>query len=277
LAQGFFLDGGVCVFCQGMAFSTGSPTINGCGCLPNYFWNYITFRCQCDWVNGYSTNGNSCVNCSNILNTILSVNGTSCNCLPGYKWNASTLFCDCDTTAGSFISTPSGCYNCQLTRGSIGKVNGSTCSCLAGFVWDTVQLKCVCDYNQNFYLNNGICYDCLALSNTNNYASALGCGCANGLVWNSSTNACTCPVGYVMMSTACVICSQAVLLLSSGANVNGCTSCSNTEGFTLNNGICYPCSTLQLTTGAATSNGCVCRNISLFWVASYSACACNFY
>jgi hypothetical protein len=72
------------------------------------------------------------------------------------------------------------------------------------------------------------------------------------------------PIGYVMMSIACVICSQAVILLPSRATVNGCTSWSNSEGFTLNDGACYACSTLQYVTGAATSIRCVCSDSRLF-------------
>lgn len=124
---------------------------------------------------------------------------------------------------------------------------------------------------------NGICFDCWILDHTTTKATSTGCGCANGWIWSSSTNSCVCPTGYVMMGSACFICSQAIVLLPSGVTLSGCTACSNSEGFTLNNGICYACSTLPYTTGAALSTGCVCSNSSLFWVPSTSSCACNFY
>jgi len=274
--EGYFQAGVACTYCPGIAFTTGVVTINGCGCISNYFWNVITSSCQCDWVIGYFSNGGSCLNCSNIANTILPANATSCGCIPGYLWNASTLLCDCNTNGGSFISTISGCINCQIKRGSNGQTNGSSCICIAGFVWDPVQLICTCDYNQNFYQINGVCWDCSLLPNANSFASASGCLCANGFTWISSINACSCPPGYITIGTTCLSCSQAVSSLPSGVTVNGCTTCSFSQGFTMINGICFACSTLQLTTSVANSSGCGCTNSSLFWVQTLGSCACNF-
>lgn len=161
-------------------------------------------------------------------------------------------------------------------RGSFGATNGSACYCLQGFVWDPTQLKCVCDYNQNFYEFNGICWNCYSLPNTNSFATASGCICNNGLTWISSLNACACPSGYAVVGGNCISCTQAVFSLPSGVTVAGCTACSFSQGFTTINSICYSCSGLSLTTGAATSSGCTCSNSSLIWIPSLFSCACQF-
>jgi hypothetical protein len=163
-------------------------------------------------------------------------------------------------------------------RGSTGKVaNGSSCLCLTGFVWDSVGLVCICDNKQNFYQspNDGLCRDCWQIDNSNGLAFSQGCGCANGFIWMVNSSSCGCPAGYVNIGATCQSCAAAIGSLS-GKTVNGCSACSNGEGFFLSNGVCLVCSKLKYTTGAATTAGCRCITSSLIWVSSLNSCVCDY-
>jgi hypothetical protein len=172
-----FYKGSVeCIYCPGVAYTVaaGTATVNGCDCLPNYFWNGLTDKCECDFAKGFIGGAISpCIDCSSIANTGITPLSGSCSCKDGYKWNALTNNCDCDTSNGLAFSSNGVCVSCGLISGAI-KIgtDGQSCICVFGYLWNPTTKKCVCDFNNNYAVNNkGLCTDCMSHPLSNGLAN----------------------------------------------------------------------------------------------------------
>jgi len=78
----------------------------------------------------------------------------------------------------------------------------------------------------------------------------------------------------VNIGNICASCSSAKL--PTGATISGCNTCSNSQGFFLNRGVCTVCAYMDRTTGAATTSGCVCTSTVQKWYPEYNSCGCYF-
>jgi hypothetical protein len=173
---GFYKGSVECIYCLGVAYTVaaGTATVDGCDCLPNYFWNDLTDKCECDFVNSFIGGAISpCIDCSSIANThILPLSG-SCSCKDGYIWNALTNNCDCDTSNGLAFSSNGACVSCALITGGFKTgTDGQSCICVFGYLWNPTTKKCVCDFNNNYAVNNkGLCTDCMSHPLSNGLAN----------------------------------------------------------------------------------------------------------
>lgn len=273
---GFYKGSVECIYCPGVAYTVaaGTATIDGCDCLPNYFWNALTDKCECDFALGFIGGAISpCISCANIANTDIYPLSGACSCKAGYKWNAQTNNCDCDTSHGLAFSSGGTCVSCGLMSGAI-KVgtDGQSCTCVYGYIWNPTSKTCQCDYNKNFAINsNGLCADCKDMAYSNGLANSAGCTCINGFLWDSNQKMCACPAGSVVIGMMCTSCSTATL---GSATVSDCTACSATKGFASINMGCFLCPSQTASTGVVSGGQCACGSDSV-WRPGLGACACD--
>lgn len=274
-AKGFFRAADECIYCPSAPFSSGTASVNGCGCRQGYYWNVVNSRCDCDWSLGFVGQPGSCINCANVANTEINGTAAGCICVKGYKWSVNQ--CVCDVASGSFLTPSQACVNCRALLGARGFVlNNNSCACLPGLSWDSARQLCVCDYRQNFVTIRGLCRDCSTVPFSNGFATASGCECFKGYVWQGSSQSCVgCAAGFVSINGVCQSCASAPLPV--GATVAGCQSCSNAQGFVLAAGVCLACTSSLMSTGATKGNACVCKDVSLIWYPELQTCACYFF
>lgn len=275
-----FYKGSVeCIYCPGVAYTVaaGTATIDGCDCLPNYYWNDLTDKCECDFAYGFIGGAISpCIDCSSIANTDNRPLSGACSCKDGYKWNSQTNTCDCDTSNGLAFSSGGTCVSCALMKGGM-KVatDGQSCTCVYGYVWSPTDKICVCDYNKNFAVNSkGLCADCKDIAYSNGLANSLGCVCTNGFSWDSAKGMCYCPTNSVIIGRQCVLCSAATL--PTGTTSTNCNACENSKGFASSVLGCALCSSQTGASATVTGGVCTCTSSTTsVWSPALGACTCD--
>jgi len=152
-----------------------------------------------------------------------------------------------------------------------------------------VTSSCLCDWTIDYYGTAGSCISCSSLSNTVSPATATGCSCVAGYAWNGTQCVCNPSNGaFISTSGQCINCNTingALPIVASGGNSCTCIVgriwnatqqtcvCDYTQNFWLINGVCYDCTAVANTNGAASSSGCQCGQ-GLTWINSENMCDC---
>ena len=116
-------------------------------------------------------------------------------------------------------------------------------------------------------------------STVSNYNIATGaCNTGYAKQKNPITNqtvscACSLSGGYFINGNSCLLCTS---ITASGLTVAGCQNCSQTEAYFQDGVTCIYCPGVISSTGAVTSNGCVCL-ASYFWNTLTGTCQCDWF
>ena len=267
----FYYDGYVCL----MSSKIGNIVTTTNACPANFIFaaNPVTnetLRCVCSHAAGYYTNASSCLSCTT-------------QPIPGV---AVTDCIACSLTANFYLSVQE-CIYCLNSPYTTGVAAVSGCLCIANYFWSAITSSCQCDWTIGYYGAPGSCINCFLITNAIS-ASSTGCGCVIGYKWNGTQCICDTTNGaFLSVTLQCINCNKMIGALINIISNNSCSCivgytwnstlgycvCDYTQNFYLINSVCYDCTAIANTNGAASQSGCGCSP-GLTWISSLNMCGC---
>lgn len=291
--------------------TTGSISINQCGCLPGYAGSPQgagCFKCPADTIGNayFSVNATECTNCIVSLSTNGAIGQTTCSaCNAGYVGTAPYCL---PCSGASYMPIANAqlyqCYTCP--PGSVSNKNATACSCNAGYQGSTAEncSSCPVDTYKDF-VGFGTCSPCANNTSTceqksqnscpvcklgmykdasvNNTLSCLPCPMGTWKsIYSTDTECLPCPISSTTTSTGSISCDyclpgfyQAFYSYSNnGITYSSCASCEAASYMSdINNATsCIRCP--EGMTSKPGSSSCVCKEGYSYDATSQSCLSC---